>query len=145
MTPLVLAWPNVAHTFHVDGGIRARFFYPRYTFGLGVSHDAWPFSLGLRDVVPAIRSLLDEVFLSHKHLLRLYASLACQPRIPGLAGNYFFFLGVWARSEAIGPRSLGGVFGFRRSLPACDAVRFEVAMQTQYDPSCYLSIYVEYY
>jgi hypothetical protein len=48
---------------------------------------------------------------------------------PGLAGDYFFFLGVWARSEAIGPPSLGGVFGFRRSLPACDAVDLEVAMK----------------
>jgi hypothetical protein len=49
--------------------------------------------------------------------------------VTGLAGDYFFFLGVWARFEAIGPRSLGGVFGFRRSLPACDAVRLEVAMK----------------
>jgi len=60
-------------------------------------------------------------------------ALASRPAMPapspGLAGDYFFFLGVWARSEAIGPRSLGGVFGFRRSLPACDAVDLEVAMK----------------
>lgn len=32
--------------------------------------------------------------------------------------SYFFLRGVWARSDAIGPRSLFGVFGLRKSLPA---------------------------
>jgi hypothetical protein len=45
-----------------------------------------------------------------------------------LTGCYFFFL-AWERSEAIGPRSLLGVFGSRRSFPACDAVFFEVGMK----------------
>jgi hypothetical protein len=47
------------------------------------------------------------------------------------AGFYFFFLGAWARSDAIGPRSRFGVAGLRRSLPACDAVFFEVAMERE--------------
>jgi hypothetical protein len=42
---------------------------------------------------------------------------------------YFFGLRfACARSDAIGPRSRFGVFGFRKSLPACDASRFEVVM-----------------
>jgi len=78
VTPLIPAWPNVAHPFHMHGGIRIRFFYPRYTFGLRIRHYAWPFSIGLRDVVAVIRSLLDEVFLFHKRLQRLFANL-CVP------------------------------------------------------------------
>jgi len=58
--------------------------------------------------------------------------IGSQP-VSGLAGCYFFFLPVWARSEAIGPRSCLGVFGLRRSLPACDAVFFDVAIPKQYD------------
>ena len=38
---------------------------------------------------------------------------------------YFFFF-VCARSEAIGARSCFGVFGLRKSLPACEATFLEV-------------------
>ena len=80
VTPLVPAWSNIAHALHMDGGIRVRFFCPRDTFGLCVRHDAWSLGIGLRYVVPTIRSLLDEIVLSHNHLLRLDANLLCQPR-----------------------------------------------------------------
>jgi hypothetical protein len=56
----------------MDGGILVSFFYPRDTFGLRVRHDAWPLSIGLRYVVPAIRSLLDEVFVTHNHLPKIF-------------------------------------------------------------------------
>ena len=51
-----------------------------------------------------------------------------QPPRRRLAGCYFFLVLAWARSEAIGPRSCLGVFGLRRSLPACEAVFFEVVI-----------------
>jgi hypothetical protein len=60
-----------------------RFFYPSDTLSLRVRYDAWSLGIGLRDVVPIIRSLLDEIFFSHKYLLRLYANLLCQPRHRG--------------------------------------------------------------
>lgn len=46
---------------------------------------------------------------------------------PGDGSAYFFFL-AWERSDAIGPRSRFGVLGFRKSLPACEAVFFDVGM-----------------
>lgn len=76
VTPLIPAWPNVAHPFYMNGGIRVRFFYPRYSFGLRIRYDAWPSSVGFRDVVAIVRSLLDEVFLFHKHLQRLFENLS---------------------------------------------------------------------
>jgi hypothetical protein len=44
-----------------------------------------------------------------------------------LLGCSVYFLFVWARADAIGPRSLFGVLGFRRSLPAWEASFFDVA------------------
>jgi len=42
---------------------------------------------------------------------------------------YFFgFRGACARSDAIGPRSRFGVFGLRKSFPACDASRLDVVI-----------------
>jgi hypothetical protein len=43
----------------------------------------------------------------------------------GEAGFYFFLL-AWDRSDAIGARSFFGVLGSRKSLPACEAIFFEV-------------------
>jgi hypothetical protein len=50
---------------------------------------------------------------------------------PCPVGNtiYFFgFRGACARSDAIGPRSRFGVFGLRKSLPACDASLLDVVI-----------------
>src|ERR1017187_3729278 len=60
-----------------------------------------------------------------------------EPPGPNLAEAYFFFFGVWARSDAMGPRSLFGVFGLRRSLPACEAVRLEVGIIPHCTPPGY--------
>jgi hypothetical protein len=44
-------------------------------------------------------------------------------------GIYFFgFRGACARSDAIGPRSRFGVFGLRKSFPACDASLLDVVI-----------------
>jgi hypothetical protein len=43
--------------------------------------------------------------------------------------HFFGFRGACARSDAIGPRSRFGVLGLRKSLPACDASRFEVVIR----------------
>ena len=50
---------------------------------------------------------------------------------------YFFFFFAWARSDAIGPLSRFGVLGLRRSLPACEAVFFEVVIIASIGRSCW--------
>jgi hypothetical protein len=42
--------------------------------------------------------------------------------------HFLGFRGACARSDAIGPRSRFGVFGFRKSFPACDASLREVVI-----------------
>lgn len=105
-------------------GIGVGILDPINRFRLRVRDDARPVRIRLQDPVPTTIFLsLDKVFLSHEA-----TSWSVQPRRPGLACYYFFFFGAWARSEAMGPRSRFGVFELRRSLPACDAVRFDVAI-----------------
>ncbi len=52
----------------------------------------------------------------------------CSRPVRLMAVHFFGFRGACARSDAIGPRSRFGVLGLRKSLPACDASRFDVVM-----------------